>query len=87
MEKEMIEESFRRSLFEPACGPYRNAQFLASKYNGKNCLISSAVNANWHRLEEAGKLPNVEEFSEAFTRLTISSLTDFHSRYADTMFH
>jgi hypothetical protein len=81
VEKEMIEEIVRQGLFEPAWGPYRNAHILVPKKNGKYCFIISAVSANRHTLEDAGIPPNIEEFSEAFAGLPISSVIDFHSGY------
>jgi hypothetical protein len=87
MEKEMIEERVRQGLFEPAWGPYRNAHFLVPKKNGKYRIIISAVSAIRHTLEDAGIPPNVEQFSEAFTGLPISSPIDFHSGYDQKRLH
>jgi len=81
VEKGMIEERVRQGLFEPAWGPYRNAHLLVPKKNGKYRFIISAVSANRHTLEDAGIPPNIEEFSEAFAVLPISSLIDIHSGY------
>jgi hypothetical protein len=83
----MIEERVRQSLFEPAWGPYRNANFLVPKKNGKYRFIISAVSTDRHTLEDAGIPPNVKEFSEAFARLPISSLIDFHSGYDQKTLH
>jgi len=87
VEKEMIVEGVWQGLFEPAWGPYRNAHFLVLKKNGKYCFIISAMSANRHTLEDAGIQPNVEVFSNAFARLPISSLIDFHSGYDQKMLH
>jgi len=87
VEKEMIEERVWQGLFEPAWGPYRNAHFLVPKKNGKYRFIISGVSANWHTLEDAGIPPNVEEFSEAFTGLPISSLIECHSGYDQKRLH
>jgi hypothetical protein len=47
----------------------------------------SAMSANRHTLEDAGILPNVEEFSEAFAGPLISALIDFHSGYDQKRLH
>ena len=87
VEKDMIEERVRQSLFEPACGPYRNAHFLVPKKNGKYCFSYSAMRTNQHTLEDASIPPNVKEFSEAVARLPISSLIDFYSGYDQKILH
>jgi hypothetical protein len=87
VKKEMIEGRVWQGLFEPAWGPYRNTHFLVPKKNGKYRFIISAVSANRHTLEDAGIPPNVEEFSEAFAGLPISSLIDFHSGYDQKRLH
>jgi len=87
VEKEIIEEIVRQGLFEPAWGPYRNAHFLFQKKNGKYRFIISAVSGNQHALEDTGIPPNIEELSEAFAGLPISSLIDFHNGYDQIMLH
>jgi hypothetical protein len=49
--------------------------------------MMSAVRANRQTVEDAGIPPNVEECSEAFTRLPISSLINDHSGYNHKMLH
>jgi hypothetical protein len=45
------------------------------------------VSANRDTVEYTGIMPNVEEFSEVFARLPISSLIDFHSGHYAKMLH
>jgi len=87
VEKQMVEVTVWQGLSEPAWGPYRNAHFLVPKKDGKYRFIISAVSANRHTLEDTEIPPNIEQFSEAFARLLISSLTDFHSGYDQKMLH
>jgi hypothetical protein len=58
----MIEERVQQGLFEPAWGPYRNAQFLIPKKNGKYHFIITAVSANRHTQEDAGTPPRSKSF-------------------------
>jgi hypothetical protein len=60
---------------------------LFQKKNGKYSLIISALSTNLLTLADARMLPNLEEFSEGFAVLLISSLTDFQSGYDQTMLH
>jgi len=85
MEQEMIEETVRQGLSEPIWGPYRNAHFWVLKKNGKYRVINSAMGTNRHTLEAAGILVDVDESSEAFAGLLISSMMDVHSGYNQKM--
>jgi len=87
VEKKMIEDTVRQGLFEHTWCFYRNAHFSVPKKNGKYSFIISAVNTNLLTLEAAGILPDVEEFSERFAGLLISSLIDFPSGYDQKMLH
>ena len=79
--KELVEAKVKQELFELVWGPYWSAHFLVPKKDGRWHFIISALSANKHTLEDAGVLPNVEEFSEALPGLPIFSLIDFHSGY------
>jgi len=87
MENAMIEESVQQGLFELTWGPNRTAHFLVPKRTGQCWFIISAVSANRHTLEDSRITPNIEEYSEAFAGLPISSRTDFHTGYNQKMLH
>jgi len=74
-----------QGLFEPAWGPYRNAQVPVPKKNGKYHFIISAMSAKQHTVGDAGMPPSVEEFFQAFAGLPISSVINIHSAYDQTM--
>jgi len=84
MENEMIEDGVRQGLFETPLAPYRKAHFWVAKKNGKYRLIISVMSVNWHTVEDAGIMAKVEEVSEVFTRLPMSSLIKYHSGYDKT---
>jgi hypothetical protein len=83
----MMEETVRQIVLEPACGANRNAHLSVPKKNGKYCCIITAMSTNGHIRADAGIPSNVEEFYEAFARLPIAPLTNFHSGYNQKMLH
>lgn len=87
VETGLIEVRVQQGLFEPTWGPYRNGHIPVRQKNGKYIFIISAVSANQHRIEDTTKPPNVEEFSEAFAGLPISSLIQIHSGYHKKILH
>ena len=77
----MIEERIKRGLLEECHGPYRNPWFLVAKRNGGYRLINSATEINRITLKDACIPPNVEEFAEDFTGLSMASVLDLFSGY------
>ena len=83
----MIEERVHQGLFETTWGLYRNTHFVVPEKKEKYRFITDAVSAYRHTLEDAEIQPHIEEFSEAFARLPIPSLFDFHFGYNQTLLH
>lgn len=85
--KELIEQGFRQGLCEPPWGCYLNAHFLVLQQNGNHHFSISDVSAYQYVLDVPEILPNIEEISEAFTGLQISSPIEFHCGYVYKMLH
>jgi len=87
MEARMIEDSVCQDLLEPAQGPYRNDHCSVPKKNGKYTIINLALSVNRHSLEATEIQHHLEQYSETFEWLPISSLIDFQSGYNQELLH
>ena len=78
---EMLKERLANGLLEPCHGPYRNPWFLVKKKSGKYRMVNAAMNINMVTIRDANLPPSVDEFSEKFAGMQMTSLIDFFSRY------
>ena len=78
---EMLKERIANGLLEPCHGPYRNPWFLVKKKSGKYRMVNAAMNINKVTIRDANLPPSVDEFSEEFAGMHITSLIDFFSGY------
>ena len=77
----MLKERIANGLLELCYGLYRNPWFLVKKKSGKYRMVNAAMNINKVTIRDANLPPSVDEFSEEFTGMYITSLIDFFSGY------
>lgn len=79
--RKMVKERFDRGTLEPCHGPYRNPWFLVKKKSGGHRMINACLNMNAVTLRDANLPPNVDDFSDEFAGMKITSLIDLFSGY------
>jgi hypothetical protein len=79
MDNEIVKKRVRQGLSKPAWGIYRNAHFLVPKKIGRYYFIISAISGNRYALEDARIPANLDEVSQAFAGLPVSSLINFQA--------
>lgn len=77
----MLKERLAAGLLEPSDGAYRNPWFLVKKKSGLYRLVDAAMYINKATVKDANLPPDVDEFSEDFAGIYISSLIDYYSGY------
>lgn len=77
----MLKERLAAGLLEPCDGAYRNPWFLVKKKSGLYRLVDAAMHINKVTIKDANLPPDVDEFSEDFADMHISSLIDYYSGY------
>jgi hypothetical protein len=78
---EMLKDRISSGLLEPCYGPYRNPWFLVKKKSGKYRMVNAAMNINKVTVRDANLPPSVDEFSEEFAGMQMTSLINFFSGY------
>ena len=81
MAAQIVRNKLVAGTLEPCFGPYRNSWFLISKKDGGGRLIIDLQPLNKVMIRDAGILPSVDGFSEAFAGCPIMSVIDFFSGY------
>ena len=71
----------RSGLLEDCDGAYRNPWFLVKKKSGAYRMVDAAMHMNKVTIKDANLPPDVDEFSEDFAGMQISSLIDYYSGY------
>ena len=77
----MLKERMRSGLLEDCNRAYRNPWFLVKKKSGAYRMVDTAMYMNKVTIKDANLPPDVDEFSEDFAGMQISSLIDYYSGY------
>lgn len=78
---QMLKERLAAGLLEHCDGAYRNPWFLVKKKSGTYRLVDAAMHINRVTIKDSNLPPDVDEFSEDFAGMYVSSLIDFLSGY------
>jgi hypothetical protein len=78
---EILKARIDSGTLERCRGPYRNPWFLVKKKQGGHRLVASVRKVNSFKVLDAALLPQVNEFSEEFAGMAISSIIDLFSGY------